>query len=420
MSWFYRPYVSVAQRRSMAEKKIKALQKKGRTIEPVTAATPRGSIATSFWGEAWCDHLESYSDFSNRLPRGRSYLRNGSVLHLGIEPGRISALVMGSEMYEQTVNIKPLPAAKWKAIKQRCQGRIGSLVELLQGKISGEIMAIVTDRADGLFPSPKEIDLDCSCPDWADLCKHLAAVLYGVGARLDDAPELLFKLRGVDHNELIQADPAIPGTAGSKSRRRTIAPASLGDVFGIDLDADPAAEEPPAPAPQRRPAKNKRITRVPTAKTKPTAVRATKKKATVKKKAAAKKKAVAKKKTTAKVGRATAKKRTSATTRRTTKPRGAPAAAAATTTRRVRKPAAARSDQRPTSAPKPFKAFKPTPAAVERLRKQLGLSRNAFAARLGVSAGSIVNWETRGRTLKLHDRSLNKLRELHVSVNGAG
>lgn len=249
MSWYYKPYVPVAERRRKAQKKVATLVKKGETIEPVTAATPRGKIAASFWGQAWCEHLESYSDFVNRLPRGRSYLRNGSVLHLGIETGHIRALVMGSELYEQTVRIAPLPKAKWQALKKRCQGKIGSLVELLQGKLSGEIMAVVTDRNEGLFPGPKEIKLDCSCPDWADLCKHLAAILYGVGARLDNAPELLFKLRGVDHTELIQTDATALVERGGKSRRRLVSPTALGDVFGIDLDEEVA---PVAPVPRKK------------------------------------------------------------------------------------------------------------------------------------------------------------------------
>jgi uncharacterized Zn finger protein len=249
MSWFYKPYVSAAERRRKADKKIAAMRKKGETIEPVTAATPRGKIALSFWGKAWCDHLESYSDYENRLPRGRTYLRNGSLLHLAIGTGHIRALVTGSELYQQTIHITPLPQARWEGVKKRCQGKIGSLIELLQGRISDDVMTVVTDREHGLFPGPKEIRMDCSCPDWAGLCKHLAAVLYGVGARLDAAPELLFKLRGVDHSELIQTDAAAlvaEATADGKGRRR-LAPAALGDVFGIDIEEEPAPSPPPKP-----------------------------------------------------------------------------------------------------------------------------------------------------------------------------
>ena len=150
-------------------------------------------------------HLESFSDYANRLPRGRTYVRNGSVCHLAVDQGKIAAKVRVGAL-QLWIKIKTLPAKKWKAIKPRSPGKIGSLLDLLQGKLSGQVMEVVTDRNEGLFPLPGEISLKCSCPDWAVMCKHVAAVLYGVGARLDQKPELLFKLRGVDHEELIAAD----------------------------------------------------------------------------------------------------------------------------------------------------------------------------------------------------------------------
>jgi uncharacterized Zn finger protein len=266
--FFYKPYVSVAQRKVQGHKKVQALVKKGRVIEPLGELSHRTKIAASFWGHAWCKHLESFSDYENRLPRGRTYVRNGSVLHLAIAPGCVSALVQGSELYEETIHITPLPAQKWQAIQARCQGKIGSLIELLQGKISDEIMAIVTDPNDGLFPKPKEIKLNCSCPDWATMCKHVAAVLYGVGARLDTQPELLFKLRGVDHNDLISAAAATATTFGGSGRpsgrRRTLDPAKLGDVFGIDLEGAPAATTPPKT--KAKPVAKKAVAKKPVAK----------------------------------------------------------------------------------------------------------------------------------------------------------
>lgn len=245
MSWYYKPYVSLAKRRAAALKQLAQMKKAGRAIEPLGELAHRTKIATSFWGRAWCEHLESLGDYENRLPRGRTYVRNGSVLHLTIEEGKIIALVQGSEVYEQTILINPLPAAKWQRIKKRCGGGIGSIIELLQGKVSDEVMGTVTDPADGLFPTLKEIKLSCSCPDWASLCKHLAAILYGVGARLDQQPELLFKLRGVDHRELIDETAVATVLAGSggSSRRRTLDSTALNDVFGIELDASPAPAE---------------------------------------------------------------------------------------------------------------------------------------------------------------------------------
>src|SRR3972149_5084651 len=195
--WGWRPYVPVAQRRAQAAKAMDRLRRKGMDVQPVAIAGR--TIAESFWGRAWCDHLEKFSDYANRLPRGRTYVRNGSVCHLDVREGKVQAKVSGSELYDVGITIRKLARAKWERLKKLCAGRVGSMVELLQGRLSGRVMEIVTARDDGLFPHPREIALDCSCPDWAGMCKHVAAALYGVGARLDEKPELLFRLRGVDH-----------------------------------------------------------------------------------------------------------------------------------------------------------------------------------------------------------------------------
>jgi len=242
MAWYgygWRPYISVSQRRAQARKKMESLRKKGVDIQPVMIAGRK--IATTFWGQAWCDHLESLSDYANRLPRGRTYVRNGSVCHLEINRGEVLAKVMGSELYNLRIQIKTLPAKKWDAIKARCAGQVGSLLELLQGKLSDHVMQVVTDRNDGLFPASGEISLKCDCPDWAVMCKHVAAVLYGIGARLDQQPELLFKLRGVDHEELIAADAeAAVSAATSRGKSKRLSGGELSDVFGIDLDTSDA------------------------------------------------------------------------------------------------------------------------------------------------------------------------------------
>ncbi len=216
---------------------MEALRKKGVDIQPIEIEGRK--IAKTFWGEAWCDHLESFSDFENRLPRGRTYVRNGSVCHLAIAKGKVEAKVSGSEIYNIRVQIKTLPAKKWKAVKRQCSGQIGSLLELLRGDLSDNVMEVVTDRQQGLFPLPDEISFACDCPDWAIMCKHVAAVLYGVGARLDQDPALLFRLRGVNHDELIDVDAqlAVPG-AKRRSGAKRIASGDLGDVFGIDLSGD--------------------------------------------------------------------------------------------------------------------------------------------------------------------------------------
>jgi uncharacterized Zn finger protein len=210
-------------------------------------------IARTFWGEAWCDHLEKFSDYANRLPRGRTYIRNGSVCHLEIAEGEVKAMVSGSELYNVSVTIKTLPAKKWRVIKERCTGQIGSLLELLQGRLSKSVMAVVTDRDKGLFPLPGEIDLKCDCPDWAVMCKHVAAVLYGVGARLDEKPDLLFLLRGVDHQELISAELGVTAaaTAGKTGKHKRIAAGDLAEVFGIEM-AEAAENVSDKPAGRRK------------------------------------------------------------------------------------------------------------------------------------------------------------------------
>jgi len=184
----------VEQRRAKAAKTAAQLTKKGQKLLPIRIAGRK--IATTFWGKAWCEYLESYCDLENRLPRGRTYAWNGSVIDLQITPGKIRALIMGSSLYEAKLSVDPIDAERWKSIRGECFGKIDSLVELLRGRISESVMKVITDRDKGLFPSPAGIHKNCSCPDWADLCKHLAAVLYGIGARLDSQPELLFVLRG--------------------------------------------------------------------------------------------------------------------------------------------------------------------------------------------------------------------------------
>jgi uncharacterized Zn finger protein len=229
----FRPYVSAAERALQAKREVEALRKKGRTITPVVLQGRK--IAQTFWGESWCKNLEAYSDYESRLPRGRTYVRNGSVVHLGIATGKIEALVRGSSLYTVDIEIAALADKRWADVVRRCSGQLTSLIELLQGKLSAAVMAVVTDKDGGLFPSPDEIALRCSCPDWAGLCKHLAAVLYGIGARLDHEPELLFRLRGVDPATLF-ASKAIAGVTGRRAGRAVLPEGSLSAIFGIEID----------------------------------------------------------------------------------------------------------------------------------------------------------------------------------------
>lgn len=234
MSYYgWAPYVPVAERRAKAQKQLEKMNKKGFKVQPVQLSGRK--IADSFWGKGWCDHMESFGDYANRLPRGRTYVRNGSVCHLDIKSGRIEAIVSGSSLYNVAITIFPLALHKWKAVKSACTGRIGSLIDLLRGKLDRGVMEVVSDRKEGLFPLPGEIKFDCDCPDSAGMCKHIAAVLYGVGARLDHSPELLFHLRGVNHEELIDVSAAVTGVAKAGTSRRRIAASGLADVFGVEM-----------------------------------------------------------------------------------------------------------------------------------------------------------------------------------------
>jgi uncharacterized Zn finger protein len=234
MSYYrqWKPYVPVAQRQANAERQISRLGRNGK-IEPVRIKGR--TIVSSFWGKGWCAHLEKHSDFDNRLPRGRSYVRSGAVCHLEVKAGRIDAQVVGSSLYEVAIDIRVLKPTDWEALKQKCSGEIGSLLELLQGKLSNRVMNIVTDRDAGLFPNPGEMKFSCSCPDWAAMCKHVAAVLYGVGNRLEGHPALLFTLRGVDASELIAA--GLNATQGAATASpNLLAEESLSGIFDIDFD----------------------------------------------------------------------------------------------------------------------------------------------------------------------------------------
>jgi uncharacterized Zn finger protein len=216
---------------------VEKLRKKGRLAAPV--AVEGRTIARTFWGKAWCDNLERYSDFANRLPRGRSYVRNGLVIDLDIAGGGVKALVSGSRIYEVAVKVTPVTKARWRSICQDCAGGIDSLVELLQGRFSKGVMERVCLQKTGLFPSPDEIEFSCSCPDGATVCKHVAAVLYSIGARLDKQPELLFKLHRVDHNELIaKAGMEFPLTRKRPNAERILDRGDLSELFGLDLLRD--------------------------------------------------------------------------------------------------------------------------------------------------------------------------------------
>jgi uncharacterized Zn finger protein len=248
MFYEWRPYVSVAERRRNAEREMKKLQKKGQPVSPVVLEGQ--TIARTFWGKSWCQNLERYSDYSNRLPRGRTYVRNGSVVDLQIAPGDVKAHVSGSELYRVAVKVAAVPKARWAAICGDCAGAIDSLVELLQGRFSKGVMERICQQKTGLFPAPDEIEFSCSCPDWASMCKHVAAVFYGIGARLDERPELLFQLRKVDEKDLIaKAGRGLPLAKTGPTAEKVLATEDLSRLFDLDMGStEPQAPKKPARA----------------------------------------------------------------------------------------------------------------------------------------------------------------------------
>ena len=371
--WRWPRYVPVAERRAKAKKKVQQLRKKGKNICPIQIEGR--TIVRSFWGQGWCTHLESFSDFSNRLPRGRTYVRNGSVCHLEIGPGQVTAMVSGSKIYNVTIGIKELSCAVWEEVKHKCAGSIGSMLELLQGKLSDEVMQVVTDAHKGLFPRPEEISLHCDCPDWAVMCKHVAAVLYGVGHRLDQEPELLFTLRGVEARELISSDLSFMDES-SQVAEDTLSYDDVGDIFGIELDEEVQVQD---PKPEGRAAA-----------------------------AGPKDQTTSQAKTsTQDTGRQQGKSPTSS--RKGRQKTGISQHAEASR----QKPAQVKDQPRKGKVP----LNPPTGKKIARLRKQCAQSGPEFAQRLSVSAASVYRWENTPGKLSLHSRTLQALRQLYAEVH---
>lgn len=261
MSYYYggwAPYVSVAARRKEAEREIARRRKAGQPIAPVIVEGR--AIAKTFWGKAWCENLERYRDFDNRLPRGRSYARNRAVLHLQIEPLAVTALVSGSEIYEVTIGVSAVSKPRWQSICRDCAGGIDSLVELLQGRLSKNVMERICRQDHGLFPRPSEIRFSCSCPDHASMCKHVAATLYGIGTRLDREPELLFRLRAVDEKDLLANLGAPASGLKTPAAGKILATDDVSALFGLEManDLSPVASKPAARAKAKTKAKVKR------------------------------------------------------------------------------------------------------------------------------------------------------------------
>lgn len=234
---YYPSYVSVEEKRAKADRQLKKLQKKHKDLEPIILEGR--TIASSWWGKAWNRNLESYADYANRISRGKSYVRNHAVLDLKIRRGEVTALVQGSSSrpYHVEIRIDTLTPEQWRRITELCNRRIDSMEELLSGKFPKELEQLFQEQSYGLFPSPKQIHFDCSCPDYAYMCKHVAAALYGIGARLDKDPLLFFTLRDADVTDLIRLSlerrmESMLKNAGKKTDR-VVPEDQVAELFGI-------------------------------------------------------------------------------------------------------------------------------------------------------------------------------------------
>jgi uncharacterized Zn finger protein len=230
------PYISKAEKIERAEKvKIKLMKKKGVILEPITLETQ--VIARTWWGKSWNSNLERYADFQYRLGRGRSYVRCGSVIDLKIIANEINALVMGSDSSPYTIKVKidKLDSQSQGYLMEKSRTSLDSMHSLLTGEFPADLKDEFFKQGTGLFPTPKELHFNCSCPDIAKMCKHVAAAMYGVSARLDQKPELFFLLRGININDFVN-------TMIEKEREKILTRAKTKSLRSIDADTDEISE----------------------------------------------------------------------------------------------------------------------------------------------------------------------------------
>lgn len=221
------------------EKKIARRRQEG---EPLQSLLPNAKrdLCTTFWGQAWNRHLVAHAQYQGAMSPARTALRRGQVMDLQITPGEARSVVAHHDLWEVHIHIKPLDEETWSELKTACAGKIGSLLELLDGKLSDEVMREVTHTEHGLFPSPGEIRCRCTCEDESDLCRHSAATLYGVGVKLDESPALLFELRQVNPAELSAAVTSSMGEWDLPDFAINAEDLPMGDLsalFGIDLES---------------------------------------------------------------------------------------------------------------------------------------------------------------------------------------
>lgn len=195
--------ISIEELKERASSSITKAGKKGKNYEPVQVSGRK--ICQHWWGQAWCENLEQYADYASRIDRGKRYVRSGAVVDLQIQNGKIEAKVQGSQRapYKVEIMISPLSKERCQEIEEKCGKRIANMESLIQGDFPDEMKELFIGEK-GLFPTPREIYFHCSCPDWAVMCKHVAAAMYGIGVKVDQNPFYFFRLRGIDVESFIR------------------------------------------------------------------------------------------------------------------------------------------------------------------------------------------------------------------------
>ncbi len=238
MSFYdYGYYETKAEKRRRIGEKLERLRKTDPNIAPLTIEG--NTLAKSWWGKAWGKNLESYADYKSRLSRGKNYVKQGAILDLKIEEGKVNSKISGSgsKIYDCEIHIERLSDERLKKILEHCQNKISTLDALLTGDFSEELLELFQDKSYGLFPSPDEISFRCDCPDVANICKHVAATLYAIGTKFDDDPMFFFELRQIESENLIQksVEKKLENMLEhvGKKTSRTMDASKISDVFGL-------------------------------------------------------------------------------------------------------------------------------------------------------------------------------------------
>lgn len=195
----------------------------------IRAHSRQGAFATSWWGRRWIETLESFR-LHSRLARGRSYARRGQVLHLEIAKRRVSATVQGSRPrpYTVTIELGRIPVAQWRKVSKAMAAKVAVAARLMAGELPSEAEQCFAETGVALFPATAgDLITSCSCPDFSNPCKHIAAVYYLLAEEFDRDPFLLFRLRGMERSEFV----AMLGKGGSSAPRRAGGP--LGESYAL-------------------------------------------------------------------------------------------------------------------------------------------------------------------------------------------